>query len=388
MEKKTNDQVDETDLIAIRKHLHAHPELSGKEYQTAKKIVSFLRQYQPTRIIEHIGETGVLAEFDFGNDGPTVLFRADTDALPIQEINEFEHRSIYEKVSHKCGHDGHTTILIGLAKQLSEKPFSRGKVILLFQPAEEIGAGAKAILSDPEFKGIQPDYVFALHNLPAYPLHQIVVRKDSFTASVISLTIKLFGKTAHAAEPEHGINPAIALADILKHANQLSNNHPEQTDFSVITPVHMELGSIDFGISAGYGELRFTLRTWTEDRLQSLCKGFEQTIHTLAKEHGLQTVIERSQHFSANQNDSEAVDLIFKAAKNNNLSLLHRPFPFKWGEDFGLFTQHFKGAMFGLGAGENSPALHNPDYDFPDQILDSGINMFYQIASEILQQEC
>jgi metal-dependent amidase/aminoacylase/carboxypeptidase family protein len=240
-------------------------------------------------------------------------------------------------------------------------------------------------LNDPKFEAIQPDYVFAFHNLPGYPLHQVVVRKGSFTAAVISIIIKIHGKTAHAAEPEHGANPALAIAAILKNTNALSNNQPEREDFTVITPIHVDMGKIYYGISAGYGEVRLTLRTWTAEQLNLLTEKILQIIQSFTKAHQLQTEIEWTHHFAANQNNTKAVDTIFQAAIDNQISVITRPYPFKWGEDFGLFTQHYKGAMFGIGAGENTPALHNPDYDFPDAIIPTGVNLFYKIASKILR---
>ncbi|MFT4754883.1 MAG: amidohydrolase [Salibacteraceae bacterium] len=376
-------QVDK-DLVKIRRHLHAHPELSEQEYETADKIVEFVARYHPTTIIEKVGGTGVLVVFDSGKKGATILFRAELDALPISEVNEFEYRSTVETVAHKCGHDGHATILIGLAKRLSERPFVNGKIVLLFQPAEENGVGAEAVLGDPKFVAINPDYVFAFHNLPGYPLHQVVVRNGSFTAAVKSIVIKIYGKTAHAAEPEHGANPALAIATILYKTDTLSNNQPEREDFAVITPIHIEMGNINYGISAGYGELRLTLRTWTEEQLDLLIQNIVQIIQSAAEAHQLKIEIESTHHFVANQNNTKAVDTIFQAAIDNQISVITRPYPFKWGEDFGLFTQHYKGAMFGIGAGEDTPALHNPDYDFPDAIIPTGVNLFYKIASKIL----
>lgn len=374
----------EEKLSSIRKNLHAHPELSGKEFRTAKKIVEFIGDYNPTTVIENVGGTGVLAIFDFKNEGETILFRAELDALPIDEINEFAHRSKTVNVSHKCGHDGHSTILIGLAKKLSKVPFPKGKIVLLFQPAEENGEGAKAVLNDAKFKSILPDYVFALHNLPGYPLHEIVVKEGSFTAAVKSLTVKLFGKTAHAAEPEYGVNPGLAIASILQKTSELSNNITHHPDFSVVTPIHINMGSIDYGISAGYGEVRLTIRTWTEDKLSALAERIENMVVSVAKDHNLRVEIETSHHFGANQNDPDAVSIIKESANENQLSLHNNQYPFKWGEDFGLFTQKYKGAMFGLGAGEGTPALHNPEYDFPDGVITTGVNVMYHIASKIL----
>jgi amidohydrolase len=373
-------------LLKIRRYLHAHPELSEGEYQTAETIVGFISKYNPTRIIENVGGTGVVVIFDSGKKGKTILFRSELDALPIQEINDFAYRSTVDGVAHKCGHDGHSTILIGLAKQLSEQSLENGKVVLLFQPAEENGSGAKAVLEDSRFAEIQPDYVFAFHNLPGFPLNQVVIKDGSFTAAVKSIIIKFYGKTSHAAEPEHGVNPAISIAEILTKTKALSNNNPEQKDFAVITPIHIEMGEIYYGISAGYGELRLTLRTWTEEEMEVLKTKVLQIIKETSARNSIRTAVAWTQEFMANQNNSESVAVIREAALSENLSVKVQTHPFKWGEDFGLFTQRYKGAMFGIGAGENTPALHNPDYDFPDEILPVGVQLFYKIALNILNK--
>lgn len=372
----------EAHLIQKRHHLHAHPELSGNEAETAKQLVQWLKQYKPHELNENIGGHGILLQYEGSEDGPTILFRADIDALPIQEINNFSYKSTVPKVAHKCGHDGHAIILLALAEKLSKNRPQKGSVCLLFQPAEETGEGAEAVMQDPRFASVKPDFVFALHNLPSYPLHEVVIKHQSFTAAVTSLTFKLHGKTAHAAEPENGINPALAISEILNQANELSNNKPEQQDFRLLTPIHVDMGSIDYGISAGYGEVRFTLRTWTEEKLNHLKEQLLRLVEETAGKHNIHLEAEESHHFAANRNHPDAVEAIERAASDNGLSLTSRPFPFKWGEDFGLFTQEYKGAMFGLGSGEDCPALHNPDYDFPDALISSGASMFFSIAQE------
>ncbi|MBE0423977.1 MAG: amidohydrolase [Lutibacter sp.] len=372
------------ELVTFRKMLHANPEVSGKEYNTAKRIAEFLKTCKPTKVMENIGGTGIVAEFDSGKSGETVMFRAELDALPIQEINTFSHCSTIDGVSHKCGHDGHATVLLGLARILAEQKPKTGKVFLLFQPAEEDGEGAKAVFADPKFKALNPDYIFAFHNLPAYSLNQIVVKNNSFTAAVKSIIIKLHGKTAHAAEPENGLNPALAIAEILQESAKLSNNDTNRNDFTLITPIHIEMGEIAYGISAGYGEIRLTIRTWNEKTMEKLTADLSNCIDKVAKNHQMPITNSWTQVFYANQNDDEAVSLIKEAATNLSFDIFERKFPFKWGEDFGLFTQHFKGAMFGIGSGEESPSLHNPDYDFPDEILPNAIQLFHQISLRIL----
>ncbi|WP_197678594.1 M20/M25/M40 family metallo-hydrolase [Maribacter dokdonensis] len=163
-------------LVLLRKQLHENPELSGKEHETANRIVEFVKSFIPTQIIEGVGGTGVGVVYQFAESGPTVVIRCELDALPIVEENTFNYRSKNSGVSHKCGHDGHMTIVAGLAPWLKEATFKRGKVVLLFQPAEETGKGAANVIEDSRFKNLTIDYVFALHNLPGSKKHSITVR--------------------------------------------------------------------------------------------------------------------------------------------------------------------------------------------------------------------
>lgn len=372
------------ELITFRKELHANPELSGQEKETAQRVIAFLEECSPSKIISSVGGHGVVAVYDSGNKGTNLLIRGDMDALPIKEINDFKHRSKIDGVSHKCGHDGHTTVLLGLAKLLSKNPPKKGKALLLFQPAEEIGAGAAAVLSDEKFTSLKPDWVFGLHNLPGFPLHEVVIRKDSFTASATSIVIDLNGKTAHAAEPEHGINPSSAISELLLQASIWSNNSPKRKDFAVVTPVYVNLGAEAYGTSAGKAKLGFTIRTWTEEEMEQLKAKIENFLITLAEKHLLKLNYKYIEEFKACENQHEAVAQIKKVAENLKLKVTEPQMPFKWGEDFGLFTQQYKGAFFGIGAGEDCPALHNPDYDFPDELLPIGSNMFYELCKNYL----
>lgn len=363
----------------VRRHFHQNPELSGEEVGTAKEVVRILKDLK-IEVHDKIGGTGVLALFKTDQEGPTLMFRTELDALPIQEINEFEHRSTVEGVSHKCGHDGHLTIMLALAERLKQSPPKRGTVALLFQPAEEDGRGAKSVLEDPRFHElIKPDQVYALHNLPGYPLGETVVRKGSFTAAVNSPVYRLYGKTSHAAEPEHGDNPGLALSEMMQLALSLSRNKVDASDFSVVTPICMKLGDESYGISAGYGELHLTLRSWTQEALDSLVLKLDHGIEEIAQRERLKVEKEILFPFHANQNDDRCVDFLREAIDELEIARVKRDYPFKWGEDFGLFTQKYPGVMFGIGSGEDCPALHNPDYDFPDELLDSASAIFYTV---------
>lgn len=380
-------QIDATllsDLRRMRRELHAQPEVSGEEQETAARIRRWLRALEPDDLIEGLGGSGLAAVFAGAADGPTVLFRAELDALPIQEVNDFPHRSVYAGVGHQCGHDGHMATLLGLGRLLARERPARGRVVLLFQPAEETGEGAARVLASPDFQALAPDYIFAYHNLPGFPLRRIVVREDAFSASVQSLIIRLQGRTSHAAEPEMGRNPAWAMADILRLCQELTHNDPESDAFAVVTPVYAHLGEQAYGTAAGYGEVHLTIRTWRQASMEALSRRLTARVEVLAAGGDLTLHTEWLQVFRTTRNDPGCVALVRQAAAGHDLEVEEKDFPFRWGEDFGAFTQQFPGAMFGIGAGEETPALHNPDYDFPDEILEAGVAMFRRIARDIL----
>lgn len=371
-------------LKELRRHLHKYPEISGEEVQTATTIFNFLKNCNPTSLTKNIGGFGILATWDSLKNGQEILFRAELDALPIKEINNFEHASVHKNVSHKCGHDGHSTIMCGVAQYLAENKPLEGKIHLLFQPAEETGKGAKAILDDKKIAHIKPDFVFALHNLPGFKLNEIVVRENTFTAAVTSIIINLEGKTSHAAEPENGINPALAVSRIINESLALQNNDSASDQMQIITPVYVKLGDKAYGVSAGKATVHFTLRCWNDENLNKLSTDIQKLSTKIAKQQKLAISFNFTETFSANINNKEATDLVIKSAKTNNFSVVKNPTPFKWGEDFGLFTSHYKGCMFGIGSGLNMPALHNPDYDFPDELLKTGVALFNEIINKTL----
>lgn len=372
-------------LIAFRKYLHKYPELSKKEYKTAKKIKEFLSDNGPDEIIEKLGGTGLAAVYKSKKPGNTVLIRADIDALPISEINNFEHKSVFPEVAHKCGHDGHTTILAGLATILNENPPEKGRVVLLFQPSEETGEGAEMVLKDPQFKRLQPDYVFALHNLPGFDTSSIVIRDDHFAAASKGMTAKLFGKTSHAANPELGISPALAVADIIQQLSSLSASKEGFHDFKLITVIHTRIGEIAFGTTPGYAEVRATLRSYRNDDMKALTKGAVKIVEETCDKYGLKSDIGWQEEFPATINNVDCMKVLRHVAAENNFTVEEPDHPFRWSEDFGYFTLKYPGALFGVGSGKKHPSLHNPDYDFPDKIIPTGIRMFDGIIRTILK---
>ena len=373
------------DILALRKHLHRNPELSGKEYETATTISAFLKNYPPDELLENLGDgTGIIAVYLPEKEvKETIMFRCELDALPIQEINSFNHRSITAEVSHKCGHDGHMSIMCSLAKKLHSQKMQQTKVLLLFQPAEENGEGAVAIFEDERFKHLNPDQVFALHNIPGAAMHEIIVKNHTFTCAVNSIIIKLIGKTAHAGEPHNGDNPALAISEIIQQFQQKMQSDPDKEKFTIMTPVYVNMGTQDYGISAGFGEVHYTFRRTANKEMKELETELEMIATEIARKYNLKPEISWTQRFSANENDPTAVYFVRKAANSLNFNVSEKEFPFNWGEDFGIFSEHFKGAMFGLGSGVDTPALHNPDYDFPDEIAETGAEIFYKISELI-----
>jgi amidohydrolase len=306
------------------------------------------------------------------------------DALPIEEKNNFDHHSTVKGVSHKCGHDGHMAMVAGLIFWIKEQDFKSGKIILLFQPAEETGEGANKMINDPKYKNLNPDFVFALHNIPSEPMHTILLLKENFTATVISLAIELKGKECHAAEPNQGINPAIAISTIISELAFLNNDNPSDQEFSILTAIHINMGQKSYGISPAKGELHYTIRTWTIESMERLKTRITDIVTSICERHQLKFHMKWIEYFPSVKNDPSCVSLVKEAAKTNGYQIMEKPYAYRFGEDFGWFSQKHKAAMFGIGSGFDSPALHHADYDFPDEILETGMDMFKTIITDIL----
>ncbi|MFD2245127.1 amidohydrolase [Pontibacter ruber] len=375
-------------LIQLRHQLHQQPELSGLEQETAHKIVEHLQAFQPDQILTHLGGTGVAAVYE-GEDpeGPTVLFRAELDALPIPETGTKAYRSRRTGVAHLCGHDGHMAILVGLASLLEQQRVARGKVILLFQPAEETGAGARAVLAESGFAELAPDYVFALHNIPGAPLHQVVLRNEVFAAASTGLIVEFQGSSSHAAEPEIGHNPGVAMAELVLALNQLAQQKDQFRNLTLLTVIHARLGEVAFGTNPGFATVMATLRAYQPADFDLLKHLTEKAVKVEAEKHKLTYSIRYTEEFPATVNHTSSVQLVRRAAEKLQLEVQEAQQPFRWSEDFGHFTNKYNGALFGLGSGLEQPQLHHSNYDFPDALIPTGAVLFYTIAQQILNKE-
>lgn len=374
--------IDLDKIISLRQELHQNPELSDNEFITSERLANFLHHLNPDELIRGVGGNGLICIFKGKKQGLSVLFRSDMDALPIQESNNFSYRSQNDGVSHKCGHDGHMAIIAGLAEYFSNNRPKKGQVVLLFQPSEENGKGAKKVLNDNKFKNITIDYAFALHNLPGFKKGSVILRDETFSSASKGIIIKLTGKTSHAAEPENGISPAIAMANIVKELTFLPNEN-RFSDFTLVTVVYAKLGEIAFGTSPGNAEIMATLRSYTDSDMQILAERAQLIAKENAFRHNLKFEISFTEEFPATVNSLGLDKTLKNIAEKSNIEFEYVDKPFRWSEDFGYFTQKIPGAIFGLGAGENQPLLHNPDYDFPDDIIEVGIKMFSEIFNKI-----
>jgi amidohydrolase len=367
------------DCKEIRHRLHRIAEASNEEFQTSAYIRQQLEQLQPSKIVTFPEGHHLLAEYDFGG-GKTVLVRGDMDAVRVNETLGLPYKSEHEGVSHKCGHDGHSTILLRLAEMLHQQPLPSGKVLLLFQGAEETGEGARQILDSGILDAYSIDCAYALHNIPAEPAGTIICKPGSFTCSVVSCDIELTGKTAHAAEPWNAVSPFSAAQRITDYVMSLNQRDVQREDFCVATLIEFRVGSQAYGVAAGDGVLRFTIRTREDAHLQQIISEIETKAKTESANDNLQCEIRWLEYFAASNNAEEAVNAIKECADNLNLTYQNKPIPFFWGEDFGLFTHHYPGALFGLGSGTTQPPLHHPDFDFPDEIVETGAKMFYNLV--------
>jgi amidohydrolase len=375
------------ELVSLRQELHRRPELSGEEGETAARIAAELERCRPDEIFMGLGTHGVAAVYDSGVEGPTVLFRCELDGLPITEISSFVWRSEIDGKGHLCGHDGHMAIMCGLAAQLAGNRPARGRVVLLFQPAEETGAGAADVIADPRFERIRPDFAFALHNLPGLPLGAVGVRSGPFTFASEGLAIRLSGRTSHAAQPEAGLSPAAVMGRLMEALPALPETLGQTSGHSLVTLSHARLGEAAFGIAPGEADIWVTIRA-IDDRLQAeLMAEAEKLARRLAEAGGLGVEFTRHENFAAGHNDEEAVARIDAAATALGASRVEVGDPFRWSEDFGRFGSVAKTGLFVLGSGEDHPRLHNPDFDFPDELIGPGIAMFESIMRDICGEQ-
>lgn len=378
------DRINEIDPIEFRHLLHKNPELSDQEFNTARFISKQMQQFSPTQIINSVGGNGVAVVFGGNQEGDTIVFRAELDAIAVTEMSKIEYYSSIPGIAHLCGHDGHMAILFSLAKTLAEnRDVLKGKIVLLFQPSEEIGEGAKRVIVDGKFLALNPDYIFALHNLPKYNFGQIVIKNDIFATASRGLSIKLIGEPSHAGHPENGNNPMFAMIKIIESLNKISNEYSKKGNQGLITIVHIKLGEPSFGVSPGIGKIMATLRSNNNVEISEMSSIVVDRVNKIAKDTRLGLILHWLEEFDATTNNTECVEIIKSTAIDLDYDILEKEEPFTWSEDFASYSRKYKTGIFGLGAGKNLAQLHNSTYDFPDNLIKIGKNIFWNIYKRI-----
>jgi amidohydrolase len=375
---------DIADLVAFRRELHRYPEISNEEEATARRVVDFLADTGPNEVLTGLGGHGVAMIYEGAEPGPTILFRSELDALPIEELPDIPHRSTIPGKSHMCGHDGHTTILAALARQLGRRPPARGRVVLMFQPAEETGNGAVGVVADPRYEKIRPDFAFSLHNLPGTPIGHVRLKPGVVNCASRGMRIVLEGKTAHSSMPETGTSPMLAVSRLMPALAKLGGGSFHDDDFAMVTVTHASMGEPVFGIAPGHAEIRATLRTRLDERMSDLCAAAENLVREAAERDGLRHAVDYHEIFVASLNAPEAVEHLRAALDAEGISHDEEQLPMRASEDFGVFGHSSKSSMFFLGAGVDRPSLHNPDYDFPDDLIAIGSRIFMRTARNLL----
>ena len=372
------------ELTEWRRDMHRHPEVSRQEQGTAKRVNAALAQLSSNYVVTGLGGHGIAAVFDGDAPGPTVMFRAELDALPITEISTADHRSTIPGIAHLCGHDGHMTLLLGLGRLLARRRPVAGRVILMFQPAEEDGSGARAVVNDPRYADLRPDWAFAIHNWPGVAVGKVLLAPGVVNCASLGLKIILTGKTAHASQPDMGTSPALALSRLIAGLMALGKGGALDENFRLVTVTHATLGAQSFGIAPGEGALWVTLRTLHDAQMSDLLSNAMALATNAAANDGLTVTFTQHDHFAASVNHPDAVAVAARALDALGVGHSTGTLPERASEDFGVFGWgQTKSAMLFLGAGASVAALHNPDYDYPDDLTPLGVAIFERIARDL-----
>ena len=390
-----------TEAILLRRELHENPELSGAEYNTAARIKAFLNRYSPDRLYDKIGGEGILAIYNIpvqalstpklsfyssivaeSLPATKLLFRCEIDALPIEERSDLPYRSKNKGVAHLCGHDGHMAMMCCFAAELWSLKHTKYElatdsetvsVFLLFQPAEETGEGAARVAVEFKKMELKFDLSFALHNRPGYNTGDIIITEGTYAYASTGIEINLLGHTAHAAEPELAISPVNAIARIISYSNEINNAHDINNIHHkerLCTIVYIETGEKAYGTTPGFGTIGMTIRARDDVSLSNFKLEIELFVHELAAEYGLEVEIKYHDYFPATVNSNLSNEILHKAAISKGLKVIRTQEALPASDDFAHLTIDTNASFVDVGSGRNHPALHEPDFDFPDEIIE------------------
>ena len=358
-----------SNAIALRQTLHRIPEKSFEEKRTKETLMNYIREHSTLEVIDR----GAWFYALWKGEGQPIAFRAEMDAVSDGG----------SRFGHFCGHDGHCATLAGFAELISQRRPDR-TIYLIFQPAEEIGKGAELCAELIEEAHIEE--IYAYHNIPGYREKSVLLAAGTFACASTGMEIRITGTPSHAAYPEDGRNPALVISKLVIYLDELVKQ-PHSGVF-LGTVVGIDLGNDSYGVSASKGILRLTLRAEHQDEFSLFVQDIETRARELCYEEKLECSVALIEEFSSTENDPDCVEKLRLGAKNRGLDSEELEGPFRWSEDFGYYLKKTKGAIFGIGAGESCPQLHTSDYEYPDSIMKSAIEMFASIIGEKIPLAC
>jgi amidohydrolase len=372
-------------ITALRRHLHAHPELSLHEHQTATFVATKLRELglEPKMMV---GGTGVCAVIEGGKPGKkTVALRADMDALPIQEQTGLPYASKNPGVMHACGHDGHTANLLGTAKLLlSVKSEFGGKVKLVFQPAEEAGGGARWMIEEKVLETPRVDAIFAFHGWPYMKVGEIGIRSGPTLATSDSFAITVTGRGTHAAYPEQGLNPISGLSRLVQELETIPATRISAAEAAIVSITDLVAGGTAYNVIPASGVVRGTFRTLSETVRGKIREEITRRARALeALGYGVNVELREGNGVTMNDPSLEPVVSAAVTAQLGKEQLVSVRRASMGAEDFSRYGTLVPAYFMRLGVGDR-PALHNPGYDFNDDALPFGMEAFARIALEFL----
>ncbi len=371
------------EITEWRRDIHAHPELRFEEHRTAAKVADLLTDFGCDEVVTGIGQTGVVAVIHGrqNGSGKVIGFRADMDALPIPETTGLPHASTNEGVMHACGHDGHTAMLLGAAKYLSETRNFDGSVVLIFQPAEEGSGGARAMLEDGLITrwGIQE--VYGMHNWPGIPEGQFAVRDGPQMAATAFFELTIKGQGGHAALPHKAVDTTVAASHIVVALQTIAARNINPLKTVVVSTCGVRSDSNTFNVIPDEIKLRGTVRYFDADVHETVQQRLSEIVELTAKAHGATAHLDYSLRVPPTVNDPEAAALAAEVAKAVSGDVIRDMDPVMPGEDFSEMLAERPGAYLFIGNGESAD-LHNPAYEFNDDLIPIGCSWYAEMAEK------
>ncbi len=381
------------ELTLLRRDLHANPEMGFKELRTSG-IVAGALEALGIEVHRGIGQTGVVGviEGKKTDSGRMVGLRADMDALPITEENEMAHCSVQSGLMHACGHDGHTAILLGAAKYLAENKNFNGKAVLIFQPAEEGLGGAKAMLSDGLFEKFPCDQIYALHNWPALPAGVIGINPGPMMAASDRFEIKIHGRGGHGAHPYQTIDPIIVAAQLITALQTIVSRNIHPVESAVLSFGHIQAGSPAApSVIPSHVTLIGTVRTFSDEVQKTVESRMRKIIASTADAFGATAEINYQRQYPATINTNKEANFLADVATElfGADHVVRNLIPSMGSEDFSYMLQQKPGAYFRLGQGgaEQGKLLHNPKFDFNDEVIPVGSALFAALVERSMPLE-